>query len=130
MTTAPSRASRSAPSPAGSSGTEHLNEITLRGALSKTPQRRELSDGSTVSSFVLLVRTAERGTDAIDCVARTPGLQSRVEARRPGDQLEVSGALRHRFWRSDSTTMSRYEVEVDAVRAVRRRDVTGRRSGE
>ena len=112
----------------------HQNEVTLIGELSRIPQIRLLPDGSEVSTFVLLVRTGARGADAIDCVARVGSVRARLQTRQPGESLQISGALRHRFWRGAGGLMSRYEVEVSSLTAQRRRGrdagVTDRRSAE
>lgn len=117
-----------APAARGTTG-QHRNEVTLVGELSRVPQERMLADGTEVSTFVLLVRTGNRGADAIDCVARLAALRARLANREVGDSLEVTGSLRHRFWRSPTGLMSRYEVEASRI-STRRRTATDRRNGE
>jgi hypothetical protein len=41
-----------------------------------------------------------------------------VQKYRVGDLLEVSGAVRHRYWRGAGGLASRYEVEVEKIRMV------------
>jgi single-strand DNA-binding protein len=113
-------------------GTEHRNEVRLVGDLTREARNRSLYDGTEVSSFVLRVRSEAGRSDTVECVARSAALRSRLAARHPGDTLEVSGSLRHRFWRGTTGTMNRYEVDVSNL-SVRRRGgapVTGRRNGE
>jgi hypothetical protein len=112
--------------------TEHRNEVRLIGDLTREARIRSLPDGTEVSSFVLRVRSEAGSADTIECIARSAALRSRLAARHAGDILEVSGSLRHRFWRGTAGTMSRYEVDASNL-SVRRRGgapVTGRRNGE
>ena len=113
--------------------TEHRNEVRLVGDLTREARTRSLPDGTEVSSFVLRVRSQAGTCDTVECVARPAALRTRLAARHTGDTLEVFGSLRHRFWRGNAGTMSRYEVDVSSV-ALQRRSVaapvTGRRSGE
>jgi single-strand DNA-binding protein len=112
--------------------TEHRNEVRLVGDLTREARIRSLPDGTEVSSFVLRVRSETGTSETVECVARSAALRNRLAARHPGDTLEVSGSLRHRFWRGTGGTMSRYEVEVSSVALHRRggAPVTGRRNGE
>jgi single-strand DNA-binding protein len=112
--------------------TVHRNEVRLIGDLTREARIRSLPDGTEVSSFVLRVRSEAGSADTIECIARSAALRSRLAARHAGDILEVSGSLRHRFWRGTAGTMSRYEVDASNL-SVRRRGgapVTGRRNGE
>jgi single-strand DNA-binding protein len=118
------------PSAARGGSGQHRNEVTLVGELRGAPQDRLLPDGTEVSSFVLLVRADERGSDSIDCVARLAPLRQKIVQRGVGDALEVTGALRHRFWRGATGLMSRYEVEARKITLRRRAAPADRRSGE
>jgi single-strand DNA-binding protein len=111
---------------------EHRNEVRLVGDLTREARIRSLPDGTEVSTFVLRVRPSTGTSDTVECVARPAALRTRLAARHPGDTLEVSGSLRHRFWRGTAGTMSRYEVDVSSVSLHRRggAPVTGRRNGE
>ena len=97
------------------------NEVLLVGRLAAEPEERELPSGDVLSSFRLVVdrppaarAPGPRGAsvDTLDCVARGAGLRRAVRGWRPGDVLEVEGALRRRFFRTTAGTGSRYEVEV------------------
>lgn len=95
----------------------HRNEVLLVGLLGRAPAVRELPDGAEITTFTLAVHGGEgvSGSDLIDCVARRPAIRTRVAARSPGDTIEVSGPLRHRFWRSGGALLSRYEVEIERI---------------
>ncbi|MGI8880648.1 MAG: single-stranded DNA-binding protein [Jatrophihabitans sp.] len=95
----------------------HRNEVLLVGLLGRAPAVRELPDGEEITTFTLAVRGGEgaSGSDLIDCVARRAAIRTRLVARSPGDTVEVSGPLRHRFWRAGGALLSRYEVEVERI---------------
>lgn len=108
--------------------TLHVNEVRLVGRLAAEPVARELPSGDALVSFRLVV---ERGSPAPGAVARrAPTVDTldctawRAKVRRasvrlhPGDLVEVTGALRRRFWRTPAGPASRSEVEVLTVRRV------------
>ena len=104
------------------------NIVTLLGRVSKVPEQRELPSGDQLVSFRLVVprpagsRAAGSGTvDTIDCVVWKPMLQRRVQRWVGGETVEVSGALRRRFWRGPTGASSRTEVEVEGVKVERMR---------
>jgi single-strand DNA-binding protein len=107
---------------AGKSG-EHLNTVHLRGRLAATPTPRELPSGDELWGFRLTVArpAGERGrVDSIDCSTTRARVQRVLERASRGDTLEVTGALRRRFWRATTGLASRYEVEVSALARVGR----------
>jgi single-strand DNA-binding protein len=59
--------------------------------------------------------------DTLDCVAWTASARRAAAALAVDDVVEVSGALRRRFWRAGAGAASRCEVEVTTVRRVNRR---------
>lgn len=94
------------------------NEVRLVGRVSGEPEERELPSGDRLRAFTVVVdrdrpRTTPSGrtvrSDALECVAWSAGVQRTVAGWQPGDVVEVTGALRRRFWRGGG---SRYEVEV------------------
>ena len=102
-----------------------VNEVVLRGKVSQSPEVRELPSGDVVCSFRVVVPRPERkgksGVDALECAVWTARLRRTVERWGEGDVVEVSGALRRRFFRSQAGgAVSRYEVEVSAARMISR----------
>lgn len=109
-----------------------VNDVHLVGRLAGQLVRRELPSGDVLTSFRLVVprpaasRFSRRDTsggpsrsptvDTIDCITFRRDVQRRLERMPEGEQVEVEGALRRRFWRSGSGTASRSEVEVVRVR--------------
>jgi single-strand DNA-binding protein len=120
------RAARSAPL----RGEPADNTVLLRGRLSSAAVERELPSGTVIASFRLSVpraRTAmtagsAQGVDWVDCTAWTARLRRSVATWAVGDPVEVSGALRRRFYRAGDGSATRLEVEVLAARRVRRVD--------
>lgn len=107
------------------------NEVLLVGRVSGVPEERELPSGDCLVSFRLIVgrpagaRRPPDGVrattvDTLDCTAWTPGLRRRARGLAAGDVVEVTGALRRRFWRAGAGAASRTEVEVAQVRRLGR----------
>lgn len=109
----------------GPAALEHTNLVHLVGRLSAVPMARELPSGDLIMTFRLVVardRPARSGAaraptvDTIDCAAWTKGVQRTLRGCSAGDLLDVSGALRRRFWRGSTGPASRSEVEVRVLR--------------
>ncbi len=108
------------------------NTVLLRGRVSTPPERRELPSGSVIVTFrVTVPRSATAMTkgsrqtvDWLDCVAWGPGPRRTVATWHLDDEVEVSGALRRRFYRGGQGTSTRLEVEVLRARRLSRRRTT------
>jgi single-strand DNA-binding protein len=107
------------------------NEVVLVGRVSADPEDRELPSGDVLTTFRLVVdrppprRPLPEGvrpptTDTLDCVAWTGTVRRTARSLRAGDVVQAEGALRRRFWRSGSGAVSRCEVELEALRRLRR----------
>ncbi len=106
-------------------GVEDLNEVRLVGRVSAAPEAKQLPSGDVVWLFRLVVRRPEghvsrQSVDVLDCSVWAPRLQRSVSSWREGDQVEVAGAVRRRFYRAGQATASRVEVEVGRGRVRRR----------
>jgi single-strand DNA-binding protein len=108
------------------------NAVELRGRVSSAPVERELPSGAAISTFRMSVaraRTAmtamtagsSQSVDWVDCTAWTARTRRSVGAWTVGDQVEVSGALRRRFYRAGDAATTRLEVEVLGARRARPR---------
>jgi single-strand DNA-binding protein len=107
-----------------------INEIRLVGRLSQAPSERVLPSGDTVWTFRVVVPRPETrapvgpggrpGVDAIECAVWSGRVRRSVPGWRRDDVVEVSGALRRRFYRAGGATASRVEVEVSGGRVIRR----------
>ena len=113
---------------------EDRNEVLLVGRLAGPPEERTLPSGDPITAFRVIVRrcsAAGRGhqdasqpprratVDTVDCTAWRAEARRLLRGWRTGDIVEVTGALRRRFWRSPGGPASRYDVEVARVRRLR-----------
>lgn len=100
------------------------NFVRLTGRVPAAPTERVLPSGDPLVTWRLVVdRPARRAggasIDTIDCTAWTAGSRRSALSLSPGVVVEVTGALRRRFWRGPAGPASRCEVEVSAIRKVR-----------
>ena len=104
------------------SESELRNEVHLRGRVSKPADERLLPSGDRlVSVRVIVPRPRNRArpsvtVDTFDCVAWTARTGDALLKLLADDPVEITGALRRRFWRGQSGAASRVEVEVSRVR--------------
>lgn len=104
------------------------NEVRLVGRLAADPQLRELAGGETVWNLRVVVERPlpsaggkpRQRADSLDCVVPSGRLKRSVGGWCAGDLVEVSGALRHRFFRFAGSTASRVEVELTRGKVIRR----------
>lgn len=100
--------------------TTPANVVRLRGRVSTAPSGKELPRGSRIVTLRLSVardRTpmtagSTQSTDWVDCVAWGGQVRRTVAAWQVGDVVEVTGALRRRFYRGSGGVATRVEVEL------------------
>lgn len=103
-----------------------VNEVSLVGRISQDPEERVLPSGDVLRTFRLLVGRAERrrgsrqSVDVLDCAVWGGRVFRSVARWRAGDVVEVSGAIRRRFYRGGGAAASRVEIEVESGRVIRR----------
>lgn len=98
-----------------------LNHIVIMGRLTRDPELRRTSSGTSVASFTLAVErdyagNGERETDFIDCVAwrQTGEFVSRYFEK--GAMAIVSGSLQIRSWTDkDGNKRRAAEVNVENI---------------
>jgi single-strand DNA-binding protein len=113
---------------------EPANHVFLRGMVASAPVVRTLPSGDELCAFRLTVPrppgdpSATRvRVDSIDCASTRATVRRSALRWVQGDVVEVTGALRRRFWRTPAgTPASRYEVDAASVR---RAVSSGRRTG-
>jgi single-strand DNA-binding protein len=106
------------------------NTVALRGRVSSAPIERELPSGALICTFRLSVarsRTpmtsgSSQRSDWVDCVAWSARGRRSVAGWAVGDEVEVEGALRRRFYRAGEGATTRLEVEVLSARRARPRE--------
>jgi len=106
------------------------NEVRLEGRVSCPPEVRELPSGDQLVLVRLVVprgRVRPRSdgrrspsVDVLECGAWDGRVRRTVAAWVEGDEVELTGALRRRFFRAGGRTASRVEVEVSSARRLRR----------
>ena len=113
---------------------EPANHVFLRGMVASAPVVRTLPSGDELCAFRLTVPrppgdlSATRvRVDSIDCASTRATVRRSALRWVQGDVVEVTGALRRRFWRTPAgTAASRYEIDAASVR---RAVSSGRRTG-
>ncbi len=101
-----------------------VNEVVLTGRITSAPQHRELPSGDVVVGFRLSVRRlptplgkgSKQTCDWVDCVTAVARCRRAVLRWDVGDQVEVRGVLRRRFFRGGGAAGTRLEVEVLSAR--------------
>ncbi len=108
------------------------NDVRLVGRLSSEPIVVELPSGDSLVTFRISVPrgsvsgpgggagTGGQRVDSVPCTAWSPRLRRSIVTWRTGDVVEVTGAVRCRFYQSGGATRSRVEVEASAARIMRR----------
>lgn len=96
------------------------NAVVLTGRVTAPPQEKQLPSGDVIVTFRLsvprqptpLARGSKQTADWVDCVASGARCRRTVSTWRPGDRVEVRGALRRRFYRGGEGSATRLEVEA------------------
>ncbi|KNX37348.1 single-stranded DNA-binding protein [Luteipulveratus halotolerans] len=111
-----------------------VNEVRLVGRVSGEPARRTLPSQDELVTFRLVVarppapRRSGDGrsptVDTIDVACWSARTRRKAAALTTGEVIEVSGALRRRFWRAGVGAVSRCEVEAGRIDRVRASDVS------
>jgi single-strand DNA-binding protein len=102
-----------------------MNEVRLAGRISAGPVERVLPSGDVLWTFRLVVprpadQATRQGVDALECAVWGGRVRRSVAGWDIGDVVEVTGAIRRRFFRTAGGPASRVEVEVAAGRLIRR----------
>ncbi len=93
-----------------------LNDCLLRGRVSAAATDRELPSGEHVVEFRLIVTRAEReGVDTLDIAAWSAKSRRTALSLKPGEWVEVSGAVRRRFWQGPAGLASRWQIESESI---------------
>jgi single-strand DNA-binding protein len=121
------------PQPSALDGDEGANEVRLVGRLTSVPVAVELPSGDALVSFRVsvprspgatkTVTTTSQRVDSVPCSAWTAALRRRIAGWRPGDTVEVTGAVCCRFYQAGGATRSRVEVVASTARIIRRSPV-------
>ena len=121
----------SASDPEGVPDDAGTNEVRLRGRLTSAPVVVDLPSGDSLVSFRISVPrgpgsarttagTSTQRVDSIPCSAWSGTLRRRIAGWRPGDTVEVAGAVCCRFYQAGGVTRSRVEVVASSAKIIRR----------
>ena len=93
-----------------------LNDCLLRGRVSASATDRELPSGEHVVEFRLIVkRDSREGVDTLDIAAWSSKARRTALSLKAGEWVEVSVAIRRRFWQAPSGAASRWQVEGQSI---------------
>jgi len=110
-------------------GEDDDNTVRLRGRISTAPVERELPSGASITTFRVSIARARtpmtagsrQSVDWVDCAAWSGRARRSVAGWSVGDEVEVTGALRRRFFRAGDGSSTRLEVEVLTARRAKAR---------
>lgn len=119
------------PDRAAHAASDPRNDVVLVGRVAGAPEDRELPSGDVHTTWRVVVdrppprRRTPQGlrlpkSDTIWCVGWTARVRRAALGLSAGDVVEVSGALRQRYWRAGGALAGRTEVEVFALRRLTR----------
>lgn len=94
------------------------NRVELTGRLALLPER--LGDAGETMVWRIRVERPEGGSDSLACRATQPAVIRVLDRAGIGDELEIEGSLRSRYWRAGPGIRSQTEVEVTRARRLRR----------
>ena len=97
---------------------DDVNVVKLVGRVSAVGEPRELPSGDVVVMVVSRPPRRARGAtvDTIDVACWSARARRAASRCAVGDEVEVEGSLRRRFFRAGGGVASRYEVEASAVK--------------
>jgi len=104
----------------GEAPAEHRNEVVVVGRVTTGPADRGLPSGDEITTWRVTVDRPGDGRDVIDCTAWTARVRRSAAAWERGDVVEITGALRRRFFTAGGALASRSDVEVTTARRLTR----------
>lgn len=98
---------------------EYENKVQLIGRCSGPGVEKALPSGDKVVEIRIIVGRDDReGYDTLDVALWSATLRKRALSLKEDEWIEVSGALRRRFWKSGATAVSRWQVEGRELRRI------------
>jgi single-strand DNA-binding protein len=90
-----------------------LNDVLLRGRVSRAAVEKELPSGDKVVEFRLIVsRDKQPGVDTLDIGSWSSKSRRTALSLVPDEWVEVSGSIHRRFWSGPGGLASRWQVEA------------------
>lgn len=95
-----------------------LNDVALRGWVTTVATERELPSGDLVVQFRIAITRAEGGVDTIDLESWSAKTRRTALTLKDGEWVEISGAIRRRFWRSAQGLANRWQVLTSDIKRI------------
>ena len=93
-----------------------LNDVLLRGRVSREAVERELPSGDKVVEFRLIItREKLSGVDTLDIVAWNAKARRSALTLKADEWIEISGSIHRRFWSAPTGLASRWQVEAAEI---------------
>lgn len=93
-----------------------LNDVVLRGRVSKEAAEKELPSGDKVVEFRLIItRETRTGVDTLDIGAWSSKSRRTALTLKADEWVEVSGSIHRRFWSAPTGLASRWQVEAAEI---------------
>ena len=90
-----------------------LNDVVLRGRVSREAIEKELPSGDKVVEFrVIITREKRTGVDTLDIGAWSAKARRTALTLKAEEWVEVSGSIHRRFWSAPTGLASRWQVEA------------------
>lgn len=90
-----------------------LNDLVLRGRVSREAIEKELPSGDKVVEFRLIItREKTTGVDTLDIGAWSSKSRKIALTLKADEWVEVSGSIHRRFWSAPTGLTSRWQVEA------------------
>jgi single-strand DNA-binding protein len=93
-----------------------LNDVALRGWVTTIASERELPSGDLVVQFRIAITRPEGGVDTIDLESWSAKTRRTASSLKDGEWVEISGAIRRRFWKSGGALASRWQVVTSEIK--------------
>jgi single-strand DNA-binding protein len=93
-----------------------LNDVLLRGRVSREAVEKELPSGDKVVEFRLIItREKLSGVDTLDIGAWNAKARRSALTLKADEWIEISGSIHRRFWSAPTGLASRWQVEAAEI---------------
>jgi len=93
-----------------------LNDVLLRGRVSREAVEKELPSGDKVVEFRLIItREKLSGVDTLDIGAWSAKARRSALTLKADEWIEISGSIHRRFWSAPTGLASRWQVEAAEI---------------
>jgi single-strand DNA-binding protein len=93
-----------------------LNDVLLRGRVSREAIEKELPSGDKVVEFRLIItREKLSGVDNLDIGAWSAKARRSALTLKADEWIEISGSIHRRFWSAPTGLASRWQVEAAEI---------------